>query len=173
VTAYRTLTFPERDDELLDEHRFVRSAWLSSYKHADHAGIIAAEDWAGVMHPQLTKLLRRPGVRTILAYEPPDFFYGFICGDMSGAIAIVHYVYVKDAYRSESGAGGSTARTGPRHARGLFAALGVDPMEPFLATAKTGASSRIALARKIPRARFAPNAVRYANYLAYHQEPTP
>lgn len=168
MTRYRTLAFPEHDADLLAEHRFVRSAWVTSYKHADHAGIVGSDEWAGVMHPVLTKLLTRPGVRTIIAFEPPDFFYGFITGDTSGHVPIVHYVYVKDAYRSEY-ADGSIARTGPRHARGLFAAIGVDPLQPFIATARTGAASRVR--HKTPRAIFAPNAARYANYLTHQKEP--
>lgn len=143
----------------LDDRRFVIGTWASSYKNAHHAGMIASEDWPGVMHRQIEKLITRPLVRTIVAYEPPDFLYGFICGDASKRVPVVFYVYVKGPYRSEETPDGS--RSGPRHARGLFTALGVDPARPFLYTCRTAVVSR--LYGKIPLSKFVPAAARYTN----------
>lgn len=158
MTSYRNLS-------TAGDRRFVLSCWSASYKNAQAAGLIDAEDWSTIMHAQLGKLIDRPGTRTIIAFDPPDHLYGFICGDTSHPMPVVHYVYVKDPYRSEEEPGGG--RTGPRIARGLFAALGVDPGAPLLYTCRTSISVR--LADKIPYARFAPAAARYANYHE-HQE---
>lgn len=146
----------------LDDRRFVIATWASSYKNAHHAGMIASEDWAPIMHRQIEKLMMRPTTRTIVAYEPPDFLYGFICGDVDKSIPVVYFVYVKGPYRSQEDTSG--VRTGPRHARGLFAELGVDPERPFLYTCRTAVVTRIY--DKIPLAKFVPAAARYTN----HQE---
>lgn len=166
MTAYR-LAILEDDHDL----PFVLGTWASSYKNAHHAGFIQSEDWPAIAHDQLGKILARPTTRTIVAYEPPNFLYGFITGDTSHAMPVVHYVYVKDPYRSELGPGGE--RIGPRHARGLFAALGVDPAKPFIYTFRTAMCALLAdrrLANKIPLARFTPGAARYSNYQDYQEK---
>lgn len=149
-----------RSDLTADDRRFVLATWSSTYKSAHAAGMILAEDWAPIMHDQLGKLLDRPTTRTAVAYEPGDFLYGWICGDTSGALPIVHYVFVKAGFRAVRLAGDRFS--GPRHARGLFRELGLDPAEPFLYSCKTPVVSD--LVHKIPRARFCPAAGRYANY---------
>jgi hypothetical protein len=133
-----------------DERAFVISTWASSYKHSHFAGLISSEDWAAVMHAQLGKLLDRPTTRALVAWDPPAFLYGHIVGDTSSPMPVVHYAYVKDPFR-EAGI-----------ARGLFAALGVDPVKPFIYTSRT--STVVRLTDKIPFARFSPAAARYTNY---------
>lgn len=151
-------------DAKIDDRRFVVATWASSYKSAHAAGMIASEDWATIMHAQIEKLLDRPGVRTIVAYDRvargQDFLYGFIAGDPSLLVPAVFYVYVKGPFRSQEGADGK--RSGPRHARGLFAALGVDPARSFRFACRTAVVSR--LADKIPRGRFDPGVARYQQH---------
>lgn len=164
-----------------DERRFVISSWSSSYKASHFAGLITAEDWASVMHVQLGKILDRSTTRTLVAASDGrrPFLYGFIAGDTSGRQPVVHYVYVKDGYRSERARSPdgrfSTRREGPRYARGLFAALGVDPEGPFLYTCRTPVVSQLAHPSssepsKIPRATFCPAAARYTNYQEQHEQ---
>lgn len=160
MTLYRPMT-------TADDRRFVISAWSSSYKRSHHAGLIDSEDWAGIMHVQIGKLIDRPTVRTIVAFGLPSSLYAFICGDVSHRMPVVHYVYVKDPYRSELHPDGT--RTGPRHARGLFAELGVNPDKPFLFTCHTFVCGELRHARKIPLARFVPAAARYANYHEFEE----
>ncbi len=157
MTLYRAATE--------DDRRFVIGTWASSYKNAHHAGMIASDDWPGIMHRQIEKLMARPHVRTIVAYEPPDFLYGFICGDVSKAVPVVHYVYVKGPYRSQEGTDGR--RSGPRHARGLFVELGVEPGRTFLYTCRTSIVARLAR-DKICLARFVPAEARYTNHQEQH-----
>lgn len=160
-----------RPAESLADRAFVISTWSSSYKNAHTAGLIASEDWAGVMHAQIAKLIDRPGTRTIVAYDRPSFLYGFICGDTRDRIPVVHYVYVKAAYRAQQVApeGEPERWEGHRQARGLFAALGVDPAATFLYTCKTSDVADLHLANKIPLARFRPQAARYANYQSHEE----
>lgn len=142
-----------------DERAFVISTWASSYKHSHFAGLVSSEDWAAVMHAQLGKLLDRPATRVFVACDAPAFLYGHIVGDVSSVMPVVHYVYVKDPYR-EAG-----------YARGLFAALGVDPTRPFIYTCRT--SMVVRLTDKIPLGRFTPAAARYTNYQEHHGKRRP
>ena len=170
-----------------EERRFVISSWSSSYKASHFAGLITADDWAAVMHVQLGKILDRPTTRTLVAVsEDGRFLYGFIAGDTAGRQPVVHYVYVKDGFRSEApkrDADGrwrsvrGAQREGPRYARGLLAALGVDPEGPFLYTCRTPVVSKIdhpssGEPSKIPRATFCPAAARYTNYqeMNHHEQ---
>lgn len=152
-----------------EDRAFVLSAWSSSYKSSHFAGAITAEDWATVMHDQLGKVIDRPRTRTIVAWDRPAFLYGFIAGDTSGVVPIVHYVYVKDPFRSQPEPG---ARSGPRIARGLLEALGVDPARRFLFSCRTPIVATLQgrdpdgprLPNRIPGGRFVPAALRYADY---------
>lgn len=130
------------------DRTFIVSNWSSCFKKSHSAGIIHTDDWASVMHAQLERVLDRPGSRALIAFEKsePDFFYGFIAGDTSEETPVVHYVYVKEAYR----------RSGI--ARGLFDAFGVDPSQYFVYVCRP---VMVHLTSKVPLARFNPNEVRY------------
>jgi GNAT superfamily N-acetyltransferase len=129
---------------------FVIATWSASYKKAHTAGIIQADDWADIMRPQIVKILDRPGMRTLIAFErdDPTFLYGWIAGDTTTPDPVVAYLYVKQPYRLQG------------IARGLFAALGVDPRHRFTYGCKTGIVSE--LSSKIPFARFNNNDIRYS-----------
>lgn len=179
MTLYRPADLaPDSEDRA-----FIISAWSSSYKSSHFAGLIASEDWPAIMHRQLGRILDWPGTTALVAGEPDGFLYGFIAGDTSRRLPIVYYVYVKDPFRSQeeiapSGVVIEGRRSGPRYARGLFAALGVDPAQPFLYTCRTSVVSRIGDnypggTNKIPNAKFAPAAARYANYQEPHGQRRP
>ncbi len=127
----------------------VVAMWSSSYKKSHYAGLIWHEDWAAVMHPQIAKVLARPEVSVLLAFDKddPDFLYGFIAGDTSEGVPVVHYVYCKEPYRKQG------------IARRMFAALGVDPANYFVYTCNTGLAIR--LKSKFPSARFNSLEARY------------
>lgn len=134
----------------LDDAQFIVSAWCRSFKASRSAGMIAAEDWEAVMHRQVQKVVARPEVRTIVAFEntDPTFLYGFIAGDTTDRPPVVFFCYVKEAFR----------RAG--YARGLFAALGVDPTRRFAYTCWTPILHK--LATKVPFAKHDPNLARYS-----------
>jgi hypothetical protein len=133
-----------RDEDLA----FVIPTWSRTYKMSRQSGMIASEDWASVMHPQIRKVVALPETRTVVAYEStdPTVLYGFIAGDP--IVPLVHFVLVKEAFR----------RAGC--ARGLFAALGVDPARRFFYTCWTPAC--LHCADKIPLAQHEPKIARYA-----------
>lgn len=144
------MTIAYRAAELADA-QFIVSAWSSSYKASYQAGMIGAEDWAKVMHPQIQRVLNLPGARAVIAFEntDPDFTYGFIAVDTSERLPVVFYVYVKEPYR----------RAG--YARGLFAAAGIDPNRRFVYACSTPIVLRLKAEEKIPRAKFNAEPARY------------
>ncbi len=142
------------------DRRFIVSGWSSSYRLSLTAGMIAMDDWADVMHPQIEKVLRRPDCETIVAYETDDpgsgaQHYGFISADRSGTIPLLFYVYVKQAYRR-----GKTLGMAIGIGRGLFRAAGIDPSAPLEYTYKTIAATE--LSRKIPLAKWRPLKARFS-----------
>jgi len=141
---------------------FIIDGWASSYRTSRSAGMIAMEDWDAVMHPQVKKVLQRPGCMTWVAYHPGETdhladLYGFITVErdydihlnefvrgrhqrrvVRTDVPLVHYVYVRHRQRQNG------------IARGLFKAAGVNPRERFNYTCRTAEVSD--LAAKIPRA---------------------
>lgn len=130
-----------------EDRAFIVATWSASYKKMHTAGLIHADDWATIMHPQLEKVLDRDGARALIACEKsdPGYFYGWIAGDTSESTPVVFYVYVKAPYR----------RSGI--ARQLFTAFGIDPSKYFVFVC--GAPSEVR--RHVAHARFNPNEVRY------------
>ncbi len=124
------------------DRSFVVSAWSSSLRLSDRAGMIHMDDWATVMHVQIDKVLDRPSAVTITACDQESMvIQGFVCADVASAVLppIVFYIYVKEPYRRKG------------IARGLFAAIGVDPLQPFDYACRT---ALVGLLRdKIPGAR--------------------
>lgn len=143
--AYRDALDTDRD--------FIRSSWSASYKQAYAGGMIHEDDWSTCMHKQIDRVMARDGVRTIVAFEntASTFVYGFICGDTRNTESpVIFYTYVKAPYRKAG------------YARGLFAALGVDPDQKFYFVCKTSVITR--LGDKMRRARWEPLIARYPDY---------
>lgn len=156
------------------DRAFIVSSWVSSYKSSHFAGILANEDYAGVMYPTIERVLDRPETLSLLACDPDDsnLFLGHIVAEIDPRenrrhqrwdMPILHFVYVKKYER------------GKGTARALLDAVGIDPQGYFVFTCKTGVVKCIqggcqcdeCLARPkrnnpIPRARFDPNGIRYS-----------
>jgi GNAT superfamily N-acetyltransferase len=142
--VYRHAERPDRE--------FIVSTWSSTYKASHFSGPVYTDRYASVMHEAFGNVLDRPEATALIACErdDPDFFYGHIVGEVQrGEAPIVHYVFVKAPYR----------QTGI--ARGLFAALGVDPNSYFVFTCNNGTAIDMVKDRKI-RGRFDPNGIRYS-----------
>jgi hypothetical protein len=136
----------------LDDAQFIVSQWSRCFKSSRSAGIIANEDWPRIMHPTIQKIVARPDVKTIVAYENTDssFLYGFITATPDRIVPIVYFVCVKEAYR----------RAG--YARGLFAAMDIDPSERFIYTCWTPVIPK--LTGQIPLAKHDPGFARIVGY---------
>lgn len=130
----------------LEDWGFVIGTWLDSFRDEPEAGMVSMESWYPSMEPELKKLLNRKASRTLVACgdDDPSFLYGFICGEPSQPVPLVHYVFVKQPYRRWKDKPGIASR--------LFAALGVDPRTPFDYTYSTFMVRR--LESKIPLARW-------------------
>lgn len=122
-----------------EDRKLVISAWSSSLRNSDRAGMIAMKRWAAVMHVEIEEALDRPHAITVVAQDTEtDLLLGFISADLSQALPYVFYVYVKEPHR----------RSGI--ARGLFDAIDVDPAKPFSYACRTTIVGW--LRRKIPHA---------------------
>ena len=129
---------------------FVIRSWIDSYRTAHSAGMIAMRDWIDVMAPQVERVLARRGCRVWVAHhgdaEPGADLYGWLAAE-TAADPLVHYCYVKQAYR----------RMGI--ARGLLRLAEIDPTRRFRYSCKTGVVSK--LGAQIPYAVWTPLVVRY------------
>lgn len=142
----------------------VVDSWIDSYRTAHAAGLIPMAIWRETMERVLfDHVFPRRGVEIWVAYHPGEEgtkadLYGWIAIERNVVIPsrhgtkeipspLVHYVFVKQAYR----------RLGI--ARGLFRAAGVSLAEPFFYSCKTGVVSE--LKDKAPCARWAPLIVRF------------
>lgn len=159
--------------------RLVVDSWVSSYRTAHAAGMIAMDDWRAIMCSQVSKVIARPDVEVWVAYKPgelpPADLYGWIAVERGYDVPIafktgsrwdrqlaksdtplVHYLYVIEGYR---GCGLS---------RRLFAAAGVNPEKEFLYSCKTGFVTK--LASKIPLAKWMPLIARYPKKAESHEQ---
>ena len=150
------MTFSFRPAEP-DDRSFIVHAWVSSYQLANAAGLIAMDRWWSVFAPEVERIIDRPTSRTVVAYkrDEPDRIadlQGFITVDTDDEewSPVVHYCYVKEAFR----------RAG--RARALFEAAGVDPGRPFSYTSTNATVSRLYQARKLPYAKWCPLIARFA-----------
>lgn len=134
------------------DRRTIADAWVASYRDANSAGCILVDDWYRYMIPTVNRIRERPDVTTTIAYETTDTeriadVYGFIVADVVERPPLVYYVFVKENYRRDG------------IARGLFAAIGVDPKLPFNYVCSTPWCTT--LQRKIPMARWMPRLGRF------------
>lgn len=133
------IVYRPADLDAPSERRFIVDGWCSSYRDANTAGIIQVEDWYSVMIPTVEKILGKPDVRTVVASYVPVTerarhlvgvadLLGFMVADTAERVPLVYYAYTKDHYRR---AGNGRFWRGPGVARGLFAAMGIDPEGAF------------------------------------------
>jgi hypothetical protein len=150
-----------RDARDAEDSKFALESWLEGQRTSYSAGLVPVDCWFEVMRPMYSRLMKRDGMRTMVAYEAADrdFLYGTIIADPTeqavpskgGGIrywpALVLWVFVKVNFRKEG------------IARGLFEAVGIDVTRPFLYSSNTVTASR--LASKTPLAKFDPLAARF------------
>lgn len=130
---------------------FVVSGWSSSYRMSRDLAFVQMANYAEVMHPIVRSVLARPGAWTLVCEG--RVLRGFICYEPAydDRAPLVNYVYVAQPYRRRG------------HARGLFAAAGINPDEPFDFACRTKMSWELCVVHgKAQRARFNPMRARYA-----------
>ena len=79
---------------------FIFSSWLKSYRDAFFPENISTTIYYSEHHKVIERLLK--GCETYVACNDNDVaeLYGFICGEHIDGIFVLHYVYVKQLYRS-------------------------------------------------------------------------
>ncbi|HZJ68274.1 MAG TPA: hypothetical protein VFD36_32455 [Kofleriaceae bacterium] len=164
IVAFR----PADLDQPAERHLIV-DAWCGSYRDAFTAGLIQVEDWYAIMIPQLSKVLDKPDVRTMVAVSSGATdrvadVLGFMVADTAEAPPLVYYVFTKEHYRR---AGRGRVWGGPGIARGLFNAMGIDPGQPFNYVCSTPLVRT--LERKIPMARWRPLLGRFPKHERRHR----
>ncbi len=131
-------------------------------------------DYSFVMEATLARLLQRSGVSAWVAYDPdgkaPYDLYGYLISENDANVPsyqwqgqddfklvveksqypLVHYVFVKKAYRKNG------------IAAGLFTVAGIDPGAPYLYTCKTPTVSKLEQAGKMPHSRWFPLSARFS-----------
>lgn len=142
--GYRRAEDPDR--------AFIVNSWVSSFKLSHAAGVIPLSMYEPVYREAVGVVLERPGIEVWVAYHPGETdaiadLYGWICVERGHPSPLVHYTFVKAAFR----------RMGI--ARGLFDAVGIDPLTPFHFTFKTGLVTQ--LRRVIPLSTWDPLVARF------------
>lgn len=169
-----------------DDTAFVIDSWVSSYRDSDYAGVISADEWPQIMARQAARLINRRGSEVTMLVNP-DGTPGLT--DLIGWILVehgwvervrvrqgrrwivesrisetplVHYLYVKNNYRTKSENGSTVSPF--RCATKLMEAAWVPRDSRFTYTCKTEMASR--LRSKIPLASWRPQLARFENETA-------
>lgn len=78
-----------------DDLKFVRHSWFESYRKGGRAPDVRFDVYAGGQRPLIERITESLGATIAYPREIPDEICGWIC--YFGRV--VHYVYVKQAYR--------------------------------------------------------------------------
>ena len=102
---------------IANDLNFVYDTWLMSYRNTLMPEGGARDKFYRMMRKRVSMLLLR-GAKALVAVDPsePDYIYGFICAEEN----LLHYVYVKDAYRGNGVSLQLTAEAGLGGASPLF-----------------------------------------------------
>jgi GNAT superfamily N-acetyltransferase len=170
---------------------FVLKSWRESYRMSHMAGPIPMTMYRDVYDAVLRQLLQRPDVEVRIAHargqRPPDDIFGWIAverdawtrerlfnhelgewGDVDVQLKqpVVHYLYVKHAFRDQG------------VARALLAAAGVDPERPWVHTFSTAVVAKMRTRHRDGRQRlnwagaFDPRLCRFPKKQIPKHEPT-
>lgn len=120
----------------------IFSSWLRSFKDSHYAGLIPNNLYYDIYRAALEQLIARPGVEIWCAVNPQEEeekhqIYGWLCIERGYALPVIHYLYVKQAYRMFG------------VARSLLAAVKIDPAQPFIFTFKTPDAASLMKRRRI------------------------
>lgn len=113
----------------MDDVPFVFDSWLRSYNGSDHAGPLPKHLYWPTYRRVIEELLARETVETVVAVplgeDLEQSIAGYLVHERGRAFPIVHYLYVKQAFR----------RLGV--CRFLFKAAQIDPFQRFDYTFRT------------------------------------
>lgn len=137
------------------DHNFILSSWLESFRRSPNAGVLPDKPFYDSHRAHLEELLSRPSARVLCCYSPseapPNDLFGFIAWQPG----VLHYVYVKHAYRKMG------------VAKALVLQAGLEPEKGLTYTYRTRVALDYAKAHHAQRWKFDP---RYARYDLCEQE---
>lgn len=81
------------------ESAFVAHSWLRSYQSAPAVRNVPVDDYYKFHARLVSKLIDRGQVYIAVHAEHPELFLGHVCGERDERGCVVHYTYVKSAYR--------------------------------------------------------------------------
>lgn len=86
---------------LVEDESFIYSSWLKSYRGANANTGVSSTVYFSRHKRRIAKILERPETVVAIAcsVEDPDSILGWVCFEMRRGCAVVHFLYVKQAYR--------------------------------------------------------------------------
>jgi len=81
------------------DFKFIFDSWLRSWRKSPWAGVIPNNVYYPLTRGVIEQLVGR-GAEFIIACSPknPDAILGWLCYELAGPDAVVHYAYVKDPF---------------------------------------------------------------------------
>lgn len=78
---------------------FIFSSWLKSYRQSQACRNVANTVYYTEHHKVIERLLQSCDVYVACSDTDVADIYGFSCGEVVGGIFVLHYIYVKHAFR--------------------------------------------------------------------------
>lgn len=84
-----------------DDISFIFDSWLRSWRKSPWAGVVPNNVYFPLTRSVIEQLVARGAeFKVACLADNPDLILGWICHELTGPDAVVHYVYTKDPYLS-------------------------------------------------------------------------
>lgn len=81
------------------DESFISNSWLKSFRGSPINKDIPARVYYYFQHKVLEKLVNRSEVIVACNSDNSDEIFGYICAEVLDEVNVIHYIYVKEAYR--------------------------------------------------------------------------
>jgi hypothetical protein len=78
---------------------FIFNSWLKSYRNANACKSISNPVYFDFQHKLIEKILKRSQVEMLCSPDDPTQVYGYIVSERIEGVIVLHYCYVKYAFR--------------------------------------------------------------------------
>jgi len=83
-----------------DDLTFIMSSWLKSYRNSDFANFLSNDVYYKSHAIVIQEILDRSNVAMIVDPQDPNHLYGYIVFENFKGSFVLHYIYIKYAYRN-------------------------------------------------------------------------
>lgn len=83
-----------------EDESFIYNSWLKSFRDSDSVKHITNTVFYKRHHALIEKLMTKSSVLLAVNPEDPSQIMGYVCFDVIDDVLLLHYVYVKQTYRS-------------------------------------------------------------------------